>query len=345
MKKRNLLIITLLIINFSFAQENIGIKSEIKNIENFNIEEIKVSIEKSKTVKETNEEKIQLFGTLITPKNDFDKILVIISGTGKITQIAHKYLTESLLTNNVGIFRFDKRGVGKSTGNYNDDPQIYTNDFISIYNEFKKSKSVANKKIGFLGHSLGAIVTIETIENNIKPNFLIQWAPPIGKPREILKFQIKNGIKNYDNLIVGKTIDERIQAIDFANKLIDKYPNKNAWELLKIGKKELKKTHIKKKAFSKYLMPDKIEFARMDNTNTYNEIDFPTLVCVGENDILVDPIASENSLKLIDNYNIDFKSFNKLNHFFEENDSLNTNDWNIAENTKRYIVEWIEQIQ
>ena len=319
-----------------FSQEGFyGNENEIENIEKYNKEEIEVEID--------NE--IKIFGTLLRPKNEFNKILVIIAGTGQISQNAHNYLTEYLLGNNIGVFRFDKRGVGKSSGEYNDQPKVYSNDFIKIFEQLRKSKSISNKKIGFLGHSLGGIVAIQTIEKNIKPDFLIQWATPIGKPRDLLIYQIKNGIKNYDKLIIGESTEERIASINYVHNLIDKYPYKTAWELWKTGKKESKKLNISKNSFSNYLMPQHVEFARIDNSQTYNSIDFPTLVVIGEKDIIVDPKQSKTKLDKIANPDIEFKKFNGLNHFMtKEGVKWKTNKiYDVDLAFKEYIVKWIKR--
>ena len=335
---RNVTIIFLLFLsNLIFSQEKFDNEKQIENIENYNVEEINAKIDDTVTI----------FGTLVTPKSDFDKILVIISGTGKISQKAHNYLTEFLLENNIGVFRFDKRGVGKSTGKYNDQPKVYTSDFIEIYKQFKKSKSISNKKIGFLGHSLGGIVSIQATEKNFKPNFLIQWSAPTGKPRDLLKFQIENGIKNYDKLIVGQTINERIRAIEYIYGLIDKNPNKKAFELWKIAKKESKKVGIKKNSFENYLMPNNVEFARIDNTEAYKEIDFPTLVIIGENYILADPNQIEKELIEIGNPNYTFKKLVELNHFMtKKGTNQKTNEiYNIDLSFKTYLVDWIKELK
>ena len=335
---KNYLLLLLLFFSSSiFCQETLHNEKEIANFQDYNIEEISTSI---------NEE-ITVFGTLITPKTAFNKILIIISGTGKISQKAHNYLTEVLLENNIGVFKFDKRGVGKSTGEYNDRPKTYTSDFIGIYKEFEKLKTIKNKKIGFLGHSLGGMVSIMAIKENIKPDFLIQWSAPIGKPRELLKYQIKNGLKIYDDLIVGENIKERILALDYANKLIDKYPNKTAFELWKIGKKESKKVNVNKKSFSNYLMPKNVDFTRIDNQKTYEKIDFPTLVIIGEDDILVDPKQSKTELNKIGNSNIEFKEITGLNHFMtKKGTSQKTNEiYNIDESFKGYLVNWINNLK
>ncbi|MBU2928203.1 alpha/beta hydrolase family protein [Winogradskyella psychrotolerans] len=335
--KKTSIILFLFISNFIFSQEELNNEKGIKNIQNYNTKEI------SKKVNE----KITIFGTLITPKSDYNKILVIISGTGKISQKAHNYLTECLLENNIGVFKFDKRGVGKSTGEYNDQPKIYTNDFIEIYRELEKSKFTKNKKIGFLGHSLGGIVTTLSIEQNIKPDFLIQWSAPIGKPRELLKYQIENGIKNYDKLIIGKNTEERINSLNYVYELIDKNPNKNTWELWKIGKKESKKINVNKKSFSNYLMPHNVEFARIDNTKTYQNINFPTLIIIGKEDILVDPNQSKTEINRIENSNIEFKEIENLDHFMTKKgtNQLTNEIYDIDSSFKEYLVNWIIELK
>jgi alpha-beta hydrolase superfamily lysophospholipase len=331
------IILILFISNLIFCQEKFDNEKEIENIQSYNIEEINKKVD----------EKITIFGTLLTPKSDYNKILVIISGTGKTSQKAHNYLTKYLLENKIGVFKFDKRGVGKSTGEYNDQPKIYTNDFIEIYSEFKNSKFTKNKKIGFLGHSLGGIVTTLSIEQNVKPDFLIQWSAPIGKPRELLKYQIENGIKNYDKLIIGKSTEERINALNYVYELIDQNPNKSAWDLWKIGKKESKKVNVNKKSFSNYLMPHNVEFARIDNTKTYQNIDFPTLVIIGKEDILVDSEQSKTELNKIGNTNIEFKEIEKLDHFMTKKgtNQLTNKIYDIDASFKEYLVNWIIELK
>ena len=336
---KKLLIVTLLLLsNLIFSQDGYyGNEKEIANIEKYYKEEIEFEI--------NNE--IRISGTLLKPKNEFDKILVIISGTGQISQNAHNNLTEYLLENNIAVFRFDKRGVGKSTGTYDDRTETYTNDFIKIFNQLEKLKSVQNKTIGFLGHSLGGIVSIQAVEQNVKPDFLIQWSTPIGKPRELIKYQINNGIKNYDNLIVGNTDKDRIKTLDYIFQLIDQNPTLSALELWKIAKKDSKKYGIKKKAYSRYLQPHNVSDARIDNSQNYMEIDFPTLVIIGDEDILVDPKQSEIELKIIANQNIEFKTVNELNHFMTKTGvDWKTNEiYNVDLTFKEYIVNWINSIK
>lgn len=213
--------------------------------------------------------------------------------------------------------------------------------------ELKKGKLFLNKKIGFLGHSLGGIASIQAIENNIKPDFLIQWSAPIGKPRELTKFQIKNGINNYNKSIVGKNTKEKLENLNYFHKLVDENPNKTAFEIWKSRKKDLKKKGINKSAFFDYLMPHKLAFARLNNVNVYKNIDFPTLVIIGEKDILVDSKQSKTELGKIGNSNIIFKEIKGLNHFMtKKGTNQKTNEiYNIELSFKEYITKWIIGIE
>jgi len=310
---------------------------DIKNIQDYRVDEISNKID----------EKTTIFGTLITPKSDFQNVVVIISGTGEISQKAHNYLTEFLLRNNTGVFRFDKRGVGKSTGEYDDNVTLYTKDFSEIYSKLEEVKAFENKNIGFLGHSLGGIVSLQAIEKQVKPDFLIQWSAPVGKPRDLLKYQINNGIKNYDQLIVGENSYERLKTLDYIFDLIDRNPKKTAWDIWKIAKKESRKYGIDKKSFTNYIMPYHLELARIDNSKTLKKIDLPVLVIIGEEDILVDPIQSKIKLDKIQNSNITFKVLKELNHFMtKKGTNHKTNDiYNVDNSFKNYLIGWINNLE
>lgn len=345
--KTILKIILFLFSTLALSQEKFDNEKLIENIENYNVQEITTSIEKTTTIYGTFEEEINLYGTLITPKTDFDKILVIISGTGKISQNAHNFLTEYLLENNIGVFRFDKRGVGKSTGKYSDFFQIYENDFFKLYYSIQQSPKFQNKKIGILGHSLGGIVSIQSIEENLKPDFLIQWSTPIGKPRQITKYQIINGVNTYNNTFIADNIEDKIELLDFVFQIVDDNPKSNAWELSKIAKKVARKFNFEKKSYSNFFNTNTIEFARIDNTKTYQNIDFPALVIIGKEDILVDPKQSKTELSKIGNPNIEFKQIDGLNHFMTKKgvDKKTNEIYNVDLAFKEYIVSWINNIK
>lgn len=345
--KNLILIISILLSNLSFCQEKFDNEKVINSIEKYNTQEIITKIKKLNTVYGTFTENVEIYGTLITPKTKFEKIIVIVSGTGKTSQYAHNYLSEYLLDNNIGVFRFDKRGLGKSSGKFSDFFQIYSNDFYYIFQNLRQNKNFKTKKIGVLAHSLGGIASIQTIEKDLKPDFLIQWSTPIGKPRQITKYQIIKKSNSYDNTFIANNIEGKIKLLDFVYQIVDKNPKSNAWELSKIAKKKAKKFNLKKKSYDNFFHPNEVEFARIDNTKTYQNIDFPTLVIIGEKDILVNPEQSKVELEKIGNSNIEFKQIDGLNHFMTKKGiDWKTNEiYNVDLAFKKYIVKWINNIK
>ncbi len=127
-------------------------------------------------------DKTILSGTLLEPKTDYKKIVVIIPGSGKDTRHSHYKLTEQLLQNNIAVYRFDDRGVGKSKGFYSNSIDLLSMDIVGaiqrIFYQFFENK----KEIGIISHSLGGMATIiarEALEKEeIKLDFLIQIASP-----------------------------------------------------------------------------------------------------------------------------------------------------------------------
>lgn len=332
--KNLLLIIMFLFSNISICQEIFENEKKLDSMERYNSKEIKISKD------------IDLFGTLVTPKTNFTTVLIIVPGTGNVSQYGHSYLPAYLLQNNIGVFRFDKRGVGKSNGtpNYKPDVNLYASDVVNIFNTLKDLDSLASKKIGLLGHSFGGVATILSIAGGVEPDFLIQWSTPVEKPRELIEFQIQNRMNNYDYYINANSTDEKVRVLNFVHKVIDENSTKSANELLKILKKKARKAEIKKNTFVNYIIPYFVDFAKLDNTKVYKTINFPTLYIIGSNDIIVDPIKNKNSLGKIGNKYIEFKKFEHLNHFLTKFEILKL-DYNLDVSAKKYIINWILTIK
>ena len=94
-------------------------------------------------------------------------------------------------------------------------------------------------------------------------------------------------------------------------------------------------------------MPYKLEEARIDNTNTLENIDFPTLVIIGNEDILVDPKQSRTKLDEIGNSHIKFKEIDGLNHFMtKKGTDVRTNEiYNVNFEFKEYLLNWINNLK
>ncbi|MEA2071123.1 MAG: alpha/beta hydrolase [Asgard group archaeon] len=130
---------------------------------------------------------IQISGTLTIPKNECKQGIVFLSGYGPVTRDnevkglkRYKILAQMFAENNITSLRFDDRGCGKSTDvNWHD----YTfNDLakeaIAAANFLRNHPEITTDKIGFFGHSLGAIIGPLAATMNDDIAFIISAAPP-----------------------------------------------------------------------------------------------------------------------------------------------------------------------
>lgn len=173
------LIFKILLLTFIFisanqlvAQKSNEFEKELQNADRYNFEEINFIDAENNT---------KLSGTLIFPKKDYSKIVVIVPGSGKNTRNSHYILAEELLKNGIAVYRFDDRGVGKSEGKINFSVDQIIKDLYYALDNIQKNDSLSQKRIGILGHSLGGIATIDAYQEGIKIDFLILMSTPIEK--------------------------------------------------------------------------------------------------------------------------------------------------------------------
>ncbi|WOD44725.1 alpha/beta fold hydrolase [Hwangdonia lutea] len=295
------LLITVLSFSFLNAQNIFEYEREIVNKEKYDFQEIEF---------ENIEENIKLSGTLITPKSNFDKIVIIVSGSGKDTRYAHSKLAEKLLENNIAVYRYDERGVGKSNGKHSRKVTSLKNDLDYCVKHLFQSEATKNKQIGVIGHSLGGMASIAIAANNPQIDYLIQMATPVNagdsfKDR-ISKIEI---FKNRD-----KTIEEIQKLIDTFNLII--HSGKSLSKIKKDCEKARRKLKFSKDYYNIYLRDQMIDFVRLDTELFYKQNDKPLLYIIGEMDELVN--ANNNALKLqmINNKFIDVKVLKKLRSLF-----------------------------
>jgi uncharacterized protein len=110
---------------------------------------------------------IQLAGTLSVPsgKGPFPAV-VLISGTGHNTRDedvwGHKVfllLADALTRQGIAVLRYDKRGVGGSTGDYDAATTLdFTSDAVAAVTWLKTPPEIDPHRVGVLGHSEGGII-------------------------------------------------------------------------------------------------------------------------------------------------------------------------------------------
>lgn len=118
-----------------------------------------------------------LAGSLVLPKHiSTPPIAIIVHGDGAQTRFSNSsYLpmVNRLLKQGIGVFSWDKPGVGESTGDWlQQSMQDRSDEVIAAYNKIHSLPALKDSPIGFLGFSqAGWVLPITT--NEMKPAFTV----------------------------------------------------------------------------------------------------------------------------------------------------------------------------
>ncbi|GAA4763156.1 MULTISPECIES: lysophospholipase [Flavobacterium] len=312
-----------------FSQNIFKYEKEVDSLKNYKHEEIEFF---------NTEEKIKLSGTLISPKKDFEKIVIIIPGSGKDTRNSHYILAENLLENGIGVFRFDERGIGKSEGKYSELSNDLSNDLVFAFNSLKKK---ATKKIGLLGHSIGGVAILETIKSDINPDFIVLIEAPIVKNGDFILNQIEMDFENNIPQIMRdhKSKNEIINFLKDYFSLISK-------DNPKLTKSELAK-FIKSRNFNKkfiLLLNDSflIEMLNKNIEEVLKTINIPTLYQTGTKDKIINHKREIDLIRSFNNKYIQIDIFQDLNHYLtEKNAPIGTSLYKMDKSAMNNIIKWI----
>ncbi|MBW3518059.1 alpha/beta hydrolase [Flavobacterium sp. NKUCC04_CG] len=283
-------------------------------------------------------------GSLIVPKTAFDKVVIIKPGTGYNTRNTHTDLAEALLDRNIAVFRYDERQKGNSKGSRGSD-MLYTASMMGAeleraFNTLTNREELKGKKIGVIGHSIGGIAAMDALKLQMNPDFLVILSSPVISGKELFIYQLKhkeNGINDYFKY------DSLEEKESICSHLIDFYlahpDEKRFWKLYR---KEIKKIGYSTARYSSrfpfLLGATDRDLAIKDNSPLYRNLSIPLFYMIGDQDILVDPVANVALLKSYANPKITIEVLEGENHFFAEGYS-----YDIHQNPKDKIVEWILQ--
>lgn len=318
------------------AQQMFEWEREFVEKENYNYEELDFI---------NTEEGIKLSGTLITPKTSFDKIVMIVPGSGQDTRYSHFILAEELVKNGIAVYRFDERGVGTSEGSYSPFSSDLSSDTYYGYLNLRKEERFKHHKIGILGHSLGGRATINTYAKEPNIDFLLFMATPVIKHGNNYKYQASINLGDYYH-IKGHSQEEMVQLIDTINSIIVTYdsPKKAKKEARKVARSLGFKNSSRKNGYGKFLTNAYIDVTKEDNEETYRNIRVPSFYFIGGGDEHVNPIEDPEFLRAMQNPFIKIKVYPKLNHWLtEEGLPIGASLYQMDGEVMNDIIEWIKQ--
>jgi uncharacterized protein len=167
----------------------------------------------------------QLAGTLSLPKGEGPfPAVVLISGTGHNTRDedvwGHKVflvLADALTREGVAVLRYDKRGVGGSSGNYDAATTAdFTSDAEAAVTWLKTQSQIDASRIGVLGHSEGGIIAPAVAAADKSVAFVIMIAGPSIRGDKLFVLQSAMTAKAYgapdDYIAKRKIFDQELYS-------------------------------------------------------------------------------------------------------------------------------------
>jgi hypothetical protein len=172
---------------------------------------------------------ISLSGTLTLPQGPGPfPVAVLLSDNGPRdrdeTIEGHRpflVLSDHLTRKGIATLRFDKRGGGKSTGNYADATiEDFASDAQAAVTYLKTRKDLDPKRIGLIGHSEGGLIAPIVASHSTDIAWLVLLAAPALKGEDILLLQSELIMKvaGIDEEQISRTLDFNRQTYALARQ-------------------------------------------------------------------------------------------------------------------------------
>lgn len=287
---------------------------------------------------------VNLSGTLTLPYEGGNfPAVILIPGSGVLNRDSefqgHKpfqIIADHLSSKGVAVLRFDKRGVGKSTGDFAEATiENLAQDVLDAIDYIKSRKEINRKKIGLIGHNEGGLIASMVGSSSSDVSFVVMLAGPSLPVKEnvSLCFSLlvneetegsgdfnsdKKVFDRFFNIVTKKDIctEEKKDAIDIASKMLPRITEASKGPL---GIAELS-PDVFITIFS--MVPCIQGFLDSDPEVFLADIKCPLLAVYGENDVQVPAKENIRALKKIlkkaKNKNYQIKEIHDLNHLFQK---------------------------
>jgi len=297
---------------------------------------------------ENTRDSITLAGTLTLPtKQEQSPAIVLIAGMGPndrdYTMIDHKMflvIADYLTKKGIAVLRYDKRGVGQSTGTFDTTltSKEFAQDALAGIAYLKTRDDINHKQIGLVGHSEGGMIAPMVAEHSQDIAFLVlmagAFATNIDHIIEHIAMQLKADGATDEMITIDRTIRRKlleivIQEKDPAiaanqlRKIIDTYldslteDQKKEAETLPFAIKENNAENL----IAIFNSPWYRFFFSYDPTSTLKNNTIPTLTINGDLDFIASskvilPIVTQ-ALKESENSDFTVLELPNMNHWFQ----------------------------
>lgn len=285
---------------------------------------------------------ISLSGTLTLPSTTGPfPAVILIHGSSALDRdeamLGHKpflVLSDHFTRHGIAVLRFDKRGVGKSTGIYNSATiEDFCDDVAKGVEYLKSRPEIIRNQIGLVGHSEGGIVAPMLAAKSDDIAFIELMAGTGVNGEEIFCEQgiLRNRAEGVDEEMIA--IDTQVRKLitgivkketnrDIAKEQIHEALSKFLSGLTEDQKAWLKIHSIITEEWIKRLNSPWAHFHfSYEPSTALRQITIPTLVLNGELDLVVSPKQNlpviDKALKEAGNKDYTIIELPKLNHAFQ----------------------------
>lgn len=224
----------------------------------------------------------KLYGTLLS-KNNQQKIAIIVAGSGPtdrngnstlaVAMNEYQMLAHSLDSQNIATFRYDKRGIAKSTvGNFKESDIVfedYVKDAEKIFDYLHDT--LGFKNIYFIGHSEGSLIAMLASEKKNVKGYISLAGP--GRPIDVI-------------------LEEQMQKQPLPDSVKQQIPL--IFNQLKQGKEVNDFPGMLAPLFRKSIQPYMISWLKYSPENEIKKLKCPVLIIQGGCDIQVQIVDATN---------------------------------------------------
>lgn len=238
---------------------------------------------------------VTLSGTMLLPLTKAPHAAVVfLHGSGAEGRFGSRFLAEHFTRHGIAALIYDKRGIGKSTGDWKQSSfDDLTADAVAAINFLRQRKEIDSRKIGIYGHSRGGMIARLVASRSKDAVFVISGAGSAVPLREAEAGSITNQIR-----AKGISGNELAEATIFIKMFIDVLRTGESWDEFDAATEKVRNTKW-------YPMPrvpakDNWFWAYYRQIANYNAADYwakvnvPALLIYGERDMYV-PVAQSVS--------------------------------------------------
>jgi uncharacterized protein len=177
----------------------------------------------------TPQSQVSLAGTLTLPPGPGPfPAAILIAGSGPQdrdeTVAGHRpflVLADQLTRQGIAVLRYDKRGIGKSTGSFDQaTTEDFASDAASALAYLKSRKEIDARKIGLIGHSEGGIIAPMIASRSSDVAWMVLLAAPGLKGEDVMLLQSGLILKaaGFDDDRIASARNFNRQSYDLARK-------------------------------------------------------------------------------------------------------------------------------